>query len=224
MKRMRNAAGMLGVVILFSNLLMAEADRQMLVKRWKVVKHQKFGKAIALTENDFMQFANDGLYEHVQNNYYAKGSWALNADVLTINNNGEYNWKIISVSESTMSISRGTDELIDMEVVKMPASANQALTTNVKYLCMGKWRPNEHHKNDVALKFLPSDFMIFYTNGTYEQTINGLYSNGKWNYNKEETELTIEAFVWKIESLSALFFKVSKIIDPKEFIVFAKTR
>jgi hypothetical protein len=224
MKRMRNVAGMLGIMFLCSNLLMAEADRQMLVKRWKVVKHQKSGKAVALTENDFMQFANDGIYEHVQNNYYAKGSWALNADLLTINNNGEYNWKIVSVSETTMSLSRGADELIDMEVVKMPASANQALTTNVKYLCMGKWRPNEHHKNDVAIKFLPADFIIFYTDGTYEQTINSSYSKGKWNYNKEETELTIVNTVWKIESLSALFFKISKVTDPKEFMVLAKTR
>ena len=217
-------AGLLGVMFLFSNLLMAEADKEMLVKRWKVVKHQKSGKGVSVTEDDFMQFTSDGVYEHVRNNYYAKGSWALNADELTINHNGENNWKILSVSESTMSIAKGADEVIEMEVVKMPASANSALSSNVRNLCMGKWRPNEHHKGDIAIKFLPSDFMIFYTDGSYEQILNGVYSKGKWNYNKEETELTISNVVWKVDGLSALFFKLSKMPDTKEFIVFAKTR
>ncbi len=223
MRKMNRVAGILGVMVLFSNLLMAEADREMLVKRWKVVKHQKSGQAVTLTGDDFLQFRNDGVYEHVRNNYYAKGSWALNADELTINNSGEYNWKIVSVSETKMSIALG-DEVMEMEVVKMPTPASQTTSQNVKYLCLGKWRPNEHHKGDVAIKFLPTDMMAFYTDGTYEQILNGKYSKGKWNYNKDETELTIEGVVYKVGGLSSLFFKLIKMPDTNEFIVFAKTR
>src|SRR6187402_1074233 len=203
---------------------MAEADREMLVKRWKVVKHNKSGKGVPLTENDFIQFTNDGVYEQARNNWYAKGSWAMEADLITINNNGEFNWKIVSVSETTMSLKRGTDELMDLEVIKMPTPVNATTSPNVKYLCMGKWRPTEHHKGEAAIKFLPSDIMTFYTNGTYEQIINGKYSRGEWKYNKEETELTISEVVWKVDNLSALFFKLSKVPDTKEFMVFAKTR
>jgi hypothetical protein len=224
MKSMRKVAGLVGMIFLFSSLLMAEADREMLVKRWKVVKHQKSGKMVPLTQDDYIQLASDGVYEHALNHYYAKGSWALNADELTINNNGAYNWKITSISDTKMSLIRGTDELMELEKINMPASANTATSPNVKHLCMGKWRPNEHHKADAAIKFLTSDVMVFFTDGTYEQVLNGTYSKGKWSYNKGETELTIGDITWKVESLSALFFKLSKIPETNEFIVFAKTR
>lgn len=224
MKKRRSVAGMLGIMLLFSNLLMAEADREMLVKRWKVVKHLKLGKVVPITEDDFLQFTSDGVYEHVRNHYYAKGSWALNADEITINTANSTNWKIVSVSETSMSIANGKEEVMEMEVIKMPAPTVQTVSAKVKYLCMGKWRPNEHHKGDAALKFLPSDIMTFFSDGNYEQILNGVYSKGQWQCNKDDTELTIDATVWKVESLSALFFKLSKVSDPKEFIVFAKTR
>jgi hypothetical protein len=218
------AAGLIGLVFLCTNLLMAESDREMLVKRWKVVKHLKSGKGMPLTEDDFIQLTNDGVYEHARNHYYAKGSWALNADELTINNNGEFTWKITEVSETKMMLTRGTDELMELEVIKMPAAVNPTSSPKIKYLCMGKWRPTEHHRGEAVVKFLPSDIMIFFADGSYEQILNGSYSKGKWSYNKEETELTVGTVVWKVESLSALFFKLSKMPDTQEFMIFAKTR
>ncbi|HSZ24705.1 MAG TPA: hypothetical protein VK766_03250, partial [Cytophagaceae bacterium] len=196
MKEKRNVAGLVILFFLFSNLLIAEADREMLVKRWKVVKHQKSGKGMPLTSDDFIQLANDGMYEHSLNRYYAKGSWALNADELTINNNGEYNWKIVSITEMNMSLKRGVDEIMELEKVTMPASVNANASPNIKHLCMGKWRPNEHHKGSEVIKTMPSDRFDFYVDGTFEQIQNGIYSKGKWSYNKGETELTINEVVW----------------------------
>ncbi len=223
MKTMRIAAGVISIMVLFSNLLMAEADREKLSKRWKVVKHMKANKVVTVTEDDFLQFRNDGVYEHVRNRYYAKGSWALNADEITINNNGEFNWKIITFSETKMSLTLG-DESMEMEVVKMPAPTVTGVSQHVKYLCLGKWRPTEHHKGDAAIKFPVTDMMTFFSDGTYEQILNGTYSKGKWNFNKDETELTIGDVTWKVDGLSSLFFKLIKMKDTNEFIVFAKTR
>lgn len=223
MKGMRSGAGLIMFVLLFSGLLKAETDREMLVKRWKVTKHQKSGKAVPLTPNDFLQFKSDGVYEHARNGYYAKGSWAVIADELTINNNGEYKWKITSVSETTMSLIRG-EEAMDLEVVNMPAPVDKSRSMNVQHLCTGKWRPNEHHKGETAIKFQSSDIMVFFTDGTYEKILNGLYTKGSWKYNKEETELTIDGATWKVDNLSALFFKMSKMPDTQEFMVFAHTR
>ena len=216
--------GLIGLLFFVSSLLRAESDREMLVKRWKVVKHIKLGKQMPLAEDDFIQFTNDGVYEQALNRYYARGSWAINADNITVNNNGEYNWKVVSVSLTTMSLARGADEVMELEVIKMPAPTNATTSSRVRYLCMGKWRPNEHHKADVAIKFLLSDLMVFYTDGSFDQILNGVYSKGKWNFNKDETELTINAITWKVDGLSALFFKLTKMPESNEFIVFAKTR
>jgi hypothetical protein len=223
MKGMKGVAGLIMFVLLFSGLLKAETDREMLVKRWKVTKHQKSGKIVPLASHDFLQFKSDGVYEHARNGYYAKGSWAVIADELTINNNGEHKWKITSVSETTMSLVKG-EETMDLEVVIMPAPVDKTRSANVQHLCTGKWRPNEHHKGDVVVKMQPADIMVFFTDGTYEQILNGVYSKGNWRYNKEETELTIDSVTWKVDSLSALFFKMTKMPDAKEFMVFAHTR
>ncbi len=224
MKGIKSVAGLIGLVFLFSGLLKAESDREMLVKRWKVTKHQKSGKAVPLTQNDFIQLKSDGVYEHARNNYYAKGSWALIADELTINNNGEYKWKIVSVSTDKMSLARGVDESMELEVLEMPAPVDKSKSMAVQHLCTGKWRPNEHHKGEVATKFLASDIMVFFSDGTYEKILNGVYTKGDWKYNKEETELTIDHAVWKVDNLSALFFKITKTPDTNEFMVFAHTR
>lgn len=224
MRREFSVAGLIGLLVLFSGLLMAETDREMLVKRWKVVKHQKSGKTVPLTDHDFIQLKGDGVYEHARNSYYAKGSWALDSDVLVINNNGEQKWKIVSVSPATMSLERGVDETMDLEVVNLPAPVDKSHSMGMQHLCTGKWRPNEHHKGDVAIKFQPTDFLVFFSDGTYEQILNGVYSKGTWQYNKEETELTIDKGVWKVDSLSTLIFKISKMPDTKEFMVFAHTR
>jgi hypothetical protein len=223
MKKIKITAGLIAIMVLFSNLLMADTDRTLVIKRWKVVKHQKSNKNVPVTEDDFLQFRNDGVYEHVRNHYYAKGSWALNADELTINNNGEFNWKIVSVSETKMTVALN-DEIMEMEVVKMPAPTAPTMSQNVKYLCLGKWRPTEHHKGDAAIKFPLTDMITFFPDGTFEQILNGVYSKGNWNYNKEETEITIAGTVWKVDGLSSLFFKLIKMPDTKEFMVFAKTR
>ena len=224
MKKTRKVVVGLIVLFLVSNLLMAESDREMLVKRWKVVKHLKSGKAMPISEDDFIQFTNDGVYEQALNHYYARGSWAVNADKITVNNNGEYNWKVVSVSPTTMTIERGTEEAMELEVIKMPSPTNATTQSQVRYLCMGKWRPTEHHKADVAIKFLTNDLMVFYTDGTFDQILNGVYSKGKWSFNADQTELTINSVLWKVGSLSALYFKLSKMGDSNEFIVFAKTR
>jgi hypothetical protein len=203
---------------------MAESDREMLVKRWKVTQHQKSGKAVPLTENDFIQLRSDGVYEHARNNYYAKGSWALNADELVINNNGEYKWKVVSISPSNMSLVRGADETMDLQVVEMPAPAPKGSSVKMQQLCTGKWRPNEHHKGATAAKFMPSDNISFFANGTYEKIMNNVYSKGVWKLNKEETELTIDSEMWKVENVSMLIMKITKMPETEEFMVFAHTR
>ncbi len=224
MKKIRSAAGLMILVFLCSGLLQAETDRELLVKRWKVLKHHKSGKAVPLTPNDFIHLKTDGVYEHARNNYYAKGSWALNTDELTINNNGEYKWKVVSVSESTMSLARGADEVMELEAIRLPEPVSKTSSAKVQHLCMGKWKPNEHHRGETALQLQPADLVVFFADGTYEQILNGVYSKGIWNFNKEETELTINAITWKVDTLSALFFKMTKLTDAKEFMVFAHTR
>ncbi len=217
-------AGLMAMIFVLPSLLKAETERELLVKRWKVLSHHRSGKTLTVTPHDFLQFKGDGIFEQARNSSYAKGSWALNEDELTINNNGEYKWKVVSVSETTMSLKRGTDETMQLEVVPMPAPVDKSYSSRVQHLCTGKWRLNEHHKGDAAIKLSPSDVMDFYTDGTYEQVLNGVYSKGTWKFNGEETELTIDAATWRVDALSVLFFKITRLPEGKEFIVFAHTR
>ena len=54
--------------------------------------------------------------------------------------------------------------------------------------------------------------------------LNGKFYKGLWSFNDDQTELTINKVVWKVENLTALFFKISKVDRPEEFMIFAKTR
>jgi len=203
---------------------MASADRNLLIKRWKIVKHSKLNKDLAIDQHDFIQLADNGIFEQAHNTFYTKGSWYLNEDELTINNNGEHIWKITFMTEEKMTIQKGKDEVMELEKVNLPEAVSKSSSPTMNYMCNGKWRPNEHHKGDVAIKFLPTDILNYYADGTFEKVINGKYSKGNWNLNKEEKELTIDNEVWKIETLTALFFKITKVSNPNEFVIYAKTR
>jgi len=225
MKRNIQIIGMVSWMLLSSIFAFAETDRELLVKRWKVMKHQKSSRSVLITADDFIQLSGDGIYQHARNHFYSKGTWALNVDELIINNNGEHKWKITSVTSNTMMLSRGNDEVMELEAVAMPAQVEKTASANLRYLCMGKWRPNEQHKNTSSTKFNINDVMDFHPDGTYEQVLNGIYTKGVWSFNNsEETEILLNNEAWKIENITALFFKISKVTDNTEFVIFAKTR
>lgn len=225
MKEITKVAGLMSWMFICSTLLFAETEKGLLVKRWSIVSHQKAGKSISITKDDFIQLSGDGIYQHSKNNAYTKGTWALNSDELTMNYNGEYTWKVVSVTITSMSLSRGIDEMMELKAIDMPTSVEKTASAHTRYLCLGKWRPNEHHKGVTVIRFKPTDMISFFPNGTFERISNSTFSKGIWEFtNEEETALKINDEVWKIENITALFFKMSKASDGSEFILFAKTR
>lgn len=224
MKTLKVTIGLVGLMILFSNLLYAETDRNLLVKRWKLVKHQKASKDIPFSNDDFIQLGGNGVYEQIHNNFYSKGNWALNEDEISVFNQGEHVWKIISMTDTKMSLKKGTDETMELEMIKLPAPIAKNSSSHLNYLCNGKWRPNEQHKGNVAVKFQTTDITTFFSDGSYEQVVNGKYSKGTWSFNKDQTMLTIDKIEWKVETITALFLKISDVKDANEFMIFAKTR
>jgi hypothetical protein len=214
-----------GMILFGSTILMAQkTDENLLANRWKVLKHTKAGKAVASTPDDYILLSKDGVYEQARNRFYTKGRWEWKTNELVVTNNGEYKWKVTHQTDKTLSLARGADEVLELEAAVLPAPASKENTQKEQYLCMGKWRPNQHQKGATVVKVNATDFITFYMDGSFERVTNGSYTKGTWKFNEGQTQITLNEVVWKVENISALFLKLSKPNSPDEFIVFAKTR
>lgn len=86
-----------------------------------------------------------------------------------------------------------------------------------------KWRMMEYYINNVSVKLADGDYLQFNTNKTYTERKYKVVVNGTWEWQNNQSEITMNNGTWKVLTLSDIHLELEKLnSQPVEKIVLHK--
>lgn len=202
----------------------AQRIKTMLVSsRWKTTFWARQGNIIQPQANDFVQFYANGTMDVVLLGLYDRATWKYNTTTRALEitfSSGE----LVSffLKETGTQLVRGysfQDEFYFSQISNPNQPVPVSASARTKILCATYWQLNYLQLGLIRWTYKPIDFIRFYANGEYEQSLFGVYAKGTWKWENSETRVNISAngpVVWDITTLTNTQLSVKNTPDYGE--------
>jgi hypothetical protein len=74
-----------------------------------------------------------------------------------------------------------------------------------------KWRMVEYYINNVSVKLADGDYLQLNSNKTYTERKYKVTINGNWEWQENQTQITMNNGIWKILTLSDIHLELEKL-------------
>lgn len=160
--------------------------------RWEPVFWSLNGTVMKSKLTDFAHFKTSGLFQSVSLNLPASGTWKYDGSNQTITlislATGTTIYFIAELSDSVLKCSSFNSEF---KLRRTATPKNPEIISVKTVMLCKKWNVASYRNGLMNLHPKPGDYVQYHSDGTYEQISLGVYARGTWNWEPEETKITV---------------------------------
>lgn len=170
-------------------------SEKLTANRWLFSFYANNGNVLKPVANDFIQFYANGDMDIVLLGLYDKAKWKYNESTkaleITNSSGAVSHYFVQNLSDKTFQVYTPSDEYryeaLLKPKVEMPASA----TANTKLLSSDRWKIQSIKAGILTPTPKSTDFVYFYPDGSYEQSVLGFYAKGTWKWENTEKRISL---------------------------------
>ncbi len=169
----------------------------LIAKRWKFSFYAKNGNVLKPSANDFIQFYANGDLDIVILGLYDKAKWKYNetTKALEVTNSESITtpYFIKNLDEKSLKVYTPTDEFGYDSSITPKTDIIATASANTKLLTSARWKVQSIIAGILTPTPKETDFLYFYPDGSYEQSILGFYAVGTWKWETSDKRISINS-------------------------------